>query len=568
MKREYIIIILLFLISGCEKDATIKTKEYPLVLTKEVTEINETGATFFGKLLQNGYFDIIDFGFIWSDGQSAFKTSLLNNSTLEDFKYRISTDLKIGITYKVQAYLQTKKNLVLGNNVQFKSMGSNGPVIFDFYPKTGPDGTIVTIVGKYFSQFLSNNKVFVNNIEGQVIHSTTDSIVFKTPQMAFFGNTKISVKVDTKTGISDLFFNIIGPTINSISSTSGFSGNYLTLTGKNFTKNGTVVKVSFDAYPAQVINSSDSLVKIVVPAASYSLLSEISVVIKLENGLKTTSFKDRYLIRKSWEIKAATPFDWSWKYRAFTYNEKGYILELNTKQFYEYDPGTNQWNLFSSSVFPGDRNEGSLYITEGDKLYKLGGHNYLDPALGEFWEFSFNDKSWSKKTDLPFKFYDAIYLDLNNQLYIVTDEGQVWKCDLINERYTRLNDSPFKFVWSFASAFVINDKMLVAVYGQNWQYNDQDDTWSNISANPIQQQSYHENAFGFSCNGTGYILQGGENLYKYDILGSVWIKVSEFPGSRGDNSYKTAFTIGSMAFIAATSSNYVGCAPLMYSYQE
>jgi hypothetical protein len=568
MKREYLIIILLLLLSGCEKDATIQTKEYPLVLTKEISEINKTGATFAGKILQNGSVDITDFGFTWTDGQSVFKTSLINNGIPEEFKYRISSDLKVGSTYSVQAYLQTKKNLVLGNKVQFKSLGNNGPVITDFYPKTGVDGSMVTIVGKYFSRISSNNKVFVNNIEGQIIYSSNDSIKFKTPQMAFFGNTKISVKVDTKTGISDLLFNIIGPTINSISSITGLSGNYLTLTGRNFTKNDTVIKVSFGTYPAQVINSSDSQVKVVVPAATYSLLSETSVVLKLENGLKTTTYKDRFLIGKSWESKQATPFDWSWRYSAFTYNEKGYILELNTKQFYEYNSLANQWNLFPSSIFPGERNEGSLYIVEGDKLFKLGGHNYLDSALGEFWEFSFNDKSWNRKTDLPFKIRDAVYLNLKNQLYIVTDEGQVWKCDLINETYIRLNDSPFKFVWSFASAFEINGKMLVAIYGQNWQYNDQNDTWSNISANPIQKQSYSENAFGFSYNGTGYVLQGGENLYKYDILNGIWIKVSEFPGSRGDNSYKTAFTVGSRAYIAATSSNYVGCAPLMFSYHE
>jgi hypothetical protein len=568
MKREYLIIILLLLLSGCEKDATIQTKEYPLVLTKEISEINKTGATFAGKILQNGSVDITDFGFTWTDGQSVFKTSLINNGIPEEFKYRISSDLKVGSTYSVQAYLQTKKNLVLGNKVQFKSLGNNGPVITDFYPKTGVDGSMVTIVGKYFSRISSNNKVFVNNIEGQIIYSSNDSIKFKTPQMAFFGNTKISVKVDTKTGISDLLFNIIGPTINSISSITGLSGNYLTLTGRNFTKNDTVIKVSFGTYPAQVINSSDSQVKVVVPAATYSLLSETSVVLKLENGLKTTTYKDRFLIGKSWESKQATPFDWSWRYSAFTYNEKGYILELNTKQFYEYNSLANQWNLFPSSIFPGERNEGSLYIVEGDKLFKLGGHNYLDSALGEFWEFSFNDKSWNRKTDLPFKIRDAVYLNLKNQLYIVTDEGQVWKCDLINETYIRLNDSPFKFVWSFASAFEINGKMLVAIYGQNWQYNDQNDTWSNISANPIQKQSYTENAFGFSYNGTGYVLQGGENLYKYDILNGIWIKVSEFPGSRGDNSYKTAFTVGSRAYIAATSSNYVGCAPLMFSYHE
>lgn len=569
MNINSLIISFLFLaLLSCEEDAKLKMKAYPLVFTKDVIEIDNSGATFIAEVTPDKNEEIIDFGFVWQNGNTEFKASLVNISTVNEFKYRAAVDLEDGLTYTLHAYLQTQKYLVSGNVVVFRSKGSGGPAITGFDPKTGPDGSIVTIVGKNFSHLQSNNKVFINNIAAQIISSSTDSIVIRTPQMAFFGNSKISVKAGTKTAISDAFFNIIGPEIYSISATKGASGDYLTLTGRYFTQSGPDVGVLFDNYSAQIIYKSDNSVDIVVPALSNSLLSEMLVVVKLVNGLKTAISKDQYLIEKSWEIKQATPFDWSWAYKAFTYNGKGYILELNTKEFYEYNPVTNQWNLFPSSLFPGERNAGSLYIVSGDKLFKLGGYDYLSQSLSEFWEFDFILKSWNKKTDLPFKFYEGVYFTLNNQLYIVTDDGQVWKCDLINEQFARMNDFPVSFKWEFASSFDLNGNAVVVTYGKTWQYNKQNDSWTSISTNPFAHLNYSNNPVGFSYNGTGYVLQAGRYLYKFDITNNRWIKTSQYPGPRGDNSYKTIFVIGDKAYFAATSSNYSGCAPLMYLYQN
>ena len=94
------------------------------------------------------------------------------------------------------------------------------------------------------------------------------------------------------------------------------------------------------------------------------------------------------------------------------------------------------------------------------------------------------------------------------------------------------------------------------------------DTWSNTTANPFKKDNYNVHAIGFSFKGTGYVLQSGQYLYKYDILSDIWVKTSEYPGCRGDNSYKTIFVIGDKAFFAATFSNYTCGSPLMYSYKE
>ncbi|MCX6233345.1 MAG: IPT/TIG domain-containing protein [Bacteroidetes bacterium] len=564
----FVILSLLFSFMGCKKDAEIQPKQYPYVITKSVTDIDSSGATFEAEILDYGQEEITDFGFIWSDTKTNYQYSLFNKGSLDNFKVRISADLEQGITYSCRAYIKTIRNLVLGNKVIFLSLGSESIMIGDFNPKEGFDGTLIKLTGKYFSQISANNKVFVNHIPAEVIFSTGDSIAFITPPMGYVGEADISIQVGSKDVTSNIKFKILGPQIDSISLLSGNSGESVTIEGKNLIQNGANIAVYFDSNSAEIVSYSETQLEIIVPPPTNSLLSDISVTIKLVNGLKTTSYKDRFLIEKSWESKQATPFDWSWAYKAFTFNEKGYILELNTKELYEYSPISNQWNSVPSSLFPGDRNEGSLYIITAEQLFKVSGYDYTGQSLSELWVFDFNDKSWNKKNDIPFKFYNAIFFNLNNQLYIVTDEGQVWKCNLENGQYIRLNDFPDNFKYAFASSFVSNGKAFVVTYGLTWQYNEQNDSWIEKSTNPFSKQNYCVHAIGFALNNTGYVLHSGEKLYKYDIINNKWILTSMYPGPSGYDSYKTIFIIGDKAYIAATSSSYIGCAPLMYSYQE
>jgi hypothetical protein len=101
-----------------------------------------------------------------------------------------------------------------------------------------------------------------------------------------------------------------------------------------------------------------------------------------------------FLIERSWEMKQSTPFGWSWEYNAFTYNEKGYILEVNAKKLYEYNPEYNVWDAIS--LYPGVRDERNLFIVAGDKVLKMGGIDYYGPS-NDFWEYDFVNETWTKK---------------------------------------------------------------------------------------------------------------------------------------------------------------------------
>ena len=196
MKSKLLLYILfIYFISGC-KDALLKQNDYPFLITKPVTEIDSTGATFQAITVLSGKIKVMDYGFILSDGKSETKLSVLNKSTLNEFKIRINTDLLLNQTYTCKAYFTNGVELVYGNEVAFKSLGSNPPKINDFSPKKGFDNDIVKITGKYFSSVSSKNKVFVNNVSASIVSSNDSVIVFTMPEQSFTGQATITVETN------------------------------------------------------------------------------------------------------------------------------------------------------------------------------------------------------------------------------------------------------------------------------------------------------------------------------------------------------------------------------------
>ena len=91
MKNQIIIsvfvITTIISFTACKKDATIKPKDYPYIITNEVTDIDSTGATFNAEIIDLGQEEIIEYGFVWSEK---------NNPTIADYKKIIGHDYKKG----------------------------------------------------------------------------------------------------------------------------------------------------------------------------------------------------------------------------------------------------------------------------------------------------------------------------------------------------------------------------------------------------------------------------------------------------------------------------------------
>lgn len=567
----FVILIITCFFSGC-KDDEMKTNDFPFVLTKPVSEIDADGATFTATVIFSGKDNVTDYGFIWSNGSAEFKISLINKSDLKEFKIRIKSGLVLNQTYSCKAYIVTTKNLVYGNKVSFKSLSSIPPQILDFNPKEGFDGDTVHLKGRYFSHIKEYNKVLVNNIQASIISSNDSTITFIMPSQSFVGKVDIAVEISSMRTIAESKYNILGPEILSISSLSEFSGSQVTLTGKNFFRDGSSLSVLFGNYNAEIISVFPTKIVVRVPIPKDNLLVSNNLNIKLIIGQKSTTYNSGFLIKNSWQTKSPPPsLSVPTSYQdAVTYKDKGYMLDINYLGLYEYNPLVNSWSQYGTTVFPGQRHRGSLYLVSGNKLFKIGGNDYMaqQSIISDLWAFDFISESWTKKKNIPFQFSYATSFNLDNQFYVLTYEGQLWQCDFENEQYKRLKDFPATFSNFFVSSFVANGNAYAVQYGKTWMYDKLNDNWNVKSENIFSQERYSVGGKCFTFNNTGYVLNKGTDLYKYDYVNDVWTLVSFFPGPWGSNSEKSFFVIGNLAYIAATFSNYQGGSPLMYLYHE
>ncbi len=562
----YILLVFIFFISSCN-DVVIQPKEYPLVITKEVTNIDVNGVTFDAEILIKGTEKIIDFGYIVNNGvgngKSVLKLSVFNSNK---FKTRVLTDLKANVAYTCRAYVKTEKRLVYGNSVDFVALGSATPLISDFNPKSGYDGDTVKLTGKYFSSIKDNNQVYVNNKVAQIIANTDSSIVFITPYQSYIGAVDITLEVNTSKVRSNQKFTIIGPEITSILPSSATSGKIVTITGTNLIRNGNNINVKFNQYSAEILNYSNTSIDVIVPIPTYSLLTDTYTIMEFANGLKSVNYPFNFIIKKSWQIKSPPLlFNWPTNYQdGFTYNEKGYIHEVNHGSMYEYNPTTDSWKQYAEyqlTIY-----SGSLYIPVDNQIFRVGGIDYLNQPVNYLWSFSPATNKWTQKNNLPFSFSIASYFILENQVYILTYEGQLWQCDFIGEHYKRLKDFPVVLKDFFVSTFIANGNAYAVQYGHTWLYDKESDKWIEKAANMFSKGYYSVSAKCFTCNNTGYVLADGTDLYKYDFINDKWVLKTKYPNEWGSNSKKSIFVIQNEAYIAATSSNYVDGAPFMYLY--
>lgn len=576
---KYIIqTLLLFLLigfnAGCVSDAEILPKEYPYITTEEATEIDSSGITLNAIIHHLGKEEILDYGFIMiqnsgvnygpnktsetntnKSGENKFVFSLKGKTPINNFSKRIFSGFGKNVSYTYRAYIQTDKTFYSANPVEFTSVESKTAQITDLFPKSGFDGTRVTLKGKNFSDIPQFNRVYVNGKQVELISFSPDSIAFNMPKTEYIGNATIALKIGSNDNALFTWFKIIGPEIKSISSTADYSGKYLDIEGQNFLKNGDNLEVYFDENKAEIADSSDSKIKVLIPPLKYYPFINNETHISIINGSKKVTFGQAFTVKKSWTWKEKSyPFYYIYTYQAFPYNNEGYIFAYNTKIFYKYSPASNQWNRMSSTIFPGNPGNGCLFITSGSKVYKVGGKSINGEAINELWCFDFSNNQWQQKNNLPFRFTDATFFNQNDQVYILTNDRQLWKCNFENEKYERLKDFPGNVATGFISSFNCDMNTYVVTYGTTWQYSYAQDSWIEKAKNPFTKINTVADAIAFSYNNTGYVVSY-ELVYKYSPTSDKWIFTSFYPSGSGNTLRKTSFVIGNSAYIVGTYSS-------------
>ncbi|MCP4553123.1 MAG: hypothetical protein GY834_14040 [Bacteroidetes bacterium] len=582
MKRiiNLIIIVLGLFHFSCERKAELSEKRYPYLLTNDVSQIDKTGVTFSAEVVNFGTDEIIDFGFMWSNSDHEFSSSLLKEGgTLDDFTLRISDDLENKVEYQCKPYIKTSENTVYGYEVTFVSEGIDDPIILDFLPKEGFDGTKITITGKYFSSILSKNKAWVNNLAAQVVYASTDTLIISSPIMSHIGDTKISIEVRSTKVDSEDSFEILGPQISSISTLSAHSGNYVTIYGTNLTQNGSLLEVGFGDLGWSIIESSPTEVLVSINPPSIDLLMDdfLFDYIKFVNGKKTTYFNQQFQLKASWSERELTPFNLPFEYLENIYNDKAYIFKaehvLNQYTYYsdlyEYSPITDNWQPITD--FPGENEVSCISLVFENELLVMGGVTTTNNQTSRSWSFNFINKTWIQIDDIPFTFSDVKYCILDNYAFITTDSKQVWVFNSVDKSFMQKDELPFSYssvIHVFekdGEVYSVNDK-------ETWKYNINSDHWTMLSANPFYRPTNtHGNisSTGFKYKNDLYILFNGEKIYRYDIDRDIWIYTTLIPFEYSPPWRTTStFTIYNQVFVIPSDIQVGNTNLQMFVYQN
>jgi len=524
--KNIIIIIALIAFASCKKNAEPAPKEYPDVLLDKITEISPTGAIFTAQVDYLSKYDILDYGFVWSESNSKptlsdFKVSLGKDLKIGSFSANITHDLAEGKIYNVRAYIQNRRFIVYSKEQSFSSLGVLPPEISSFSPVKAFDGTIITMKGKNFSQSLSGNIVKIGNTVSEVIAANENEIQIKSPTVNFTGDFKITVEVLGQTATSEGYYTIIGPIITSVSPIQVIPGDHITIIGHNLIVTGQQTFISISEIPAFNFSADTNKIVAIVP---YWLTSG---ALKINIGSKEVKFDTNITVLTLW-LKAKNleytvdPID------LFSINTKGYALV--NKSLYEYNPDLDSWS--NKSNFPGNINSGSFKFVIGNKLY-MGGGIGSDTSgqinSNEFWVFDQDTNSWTRMNDIDNLSGNVIspWAFSTDGLGYINYNGYLWCFNPQTNQWVRKTNIPGDT--SLSGTVIMNTVPFIIEGKRLWKYNNQVDQFYLTTTCPLNKVPIG----GIGLNFDGYFMDRSGNAVRYLSFFDIWQTVDNYPCNGG-----------------------------------
>ncbi|GET22110.1 IPT/TIG domain-containing protein [Prolixibacter denitrificans] len=589
VKNLWLALILLQLAS-CEKDNS-GSQPFPEVNTLDITNVSSEGATFNAEIKMRGQSPIERYGFVWSaiehlDTTIMDKVILSDNIESGKFSATISSTLKEGETYAVYAFAKTGEYAVFGKSIQFKSLGSKGPVVTSFSPETGSWGDTITIRGKNFSYVGYENTVKLGTIQALVTSASDTLLTIRVPEKLIEDKVNLSVSIFGNTSIAPNMFNYLVPEITKIEPLNGSFGDTITISGNNFTNDIRYNKVFFGNVSAIITSFSNKEIKVIVPGALNQTLSSIKLESTGHQLVYGTQFRLDAPVVESYNPASATKPNQEITITGKNFNPvtqyntvfiDGYqanitdatdttlkvILPDEVIPFYQISRfanlsvslsiadqtimATDSLPLFWHSTwtrkkdFPGaGRYKGIAFTSNGKGYYGTGISNVLNDYTyySDFWEYDPTTDSWARKTDVPGNpRAGAVSFIINNQGYVGTGSDHMYSSSQ-NEDTNHFKDF--------------------------YRYDATTDSWTRIA--DFAGIGRHS-AAAFSYNDMGYVGTGywgndkpdgawqvADDMWRYDPVNNNWTEIGKFP--RATNS-AIGINDGNSGYIYDTDSLFV-----------
>jgi len=387
------------------------------------------------------------------------------------------------------------------------------PTITHIIPEEIVLGDTIEILGKYFGYREGLNSVTINDLPLNVLDTDSTKITLIVPVISEPINIKLSNSVGQFDENNSL--KILPPAISSISKSSGFIGDELSISGSHFGCIQSGINVYFNGNEATITASTTNEITVNVPLGVYdSRFPDISVVL----ASKADTVFDQFEILDSWIRKADIPSAQS-RYGSvgFAIGDYGYVgLGNEDQSFWKYDPESNTWSKIAD--FPGSKRYFASVFVIDDFAFVGGGDSRTGSNVDDytdFWKYSAINDSWEQVADFPYPISRAVGLSNNGKGYITTrnDVDNFWTFDPMANEWSQLADLTTISAGAKGKAdagFAIDDNLYIYASG----------------------------------NSTGL-----HQLYEYDLNNSVWTRKEDMIRS-GIRSGAVGFTDGSNGYIA------------------
>jgi hypothetical protein len=464
------------------------------------------------------------------------------------------------------------------------------PMISSFTPDTGPSGTSVTIRGKYFG--VNSTNVKFGNTSGTITTINDSTIVLNVPQGGF-GPVKITITSAGQTIVSESYFDLKNPHIDSFTPITGTFNDEITIRGENFVPLTGNTSVKFGDIAAEIVSQSATNIVVKVPVTVDSIPRNI----KVTSGANLTSSEDKFTLLPHiiYSISPGTllsgediiitgqnfnplitgnqvMFDMCYlTVKAATRSEIiATVPQGIPRGDFNIKVITGKYSRVSSQVFSVNsqwRRIQSPFLRTYDRTLPLVGiaggglrdYGYLCSSLDSGLTYRFDpvQDSWEKisvnahmNLNAPPYGWNMDEVVCRDTFYIICGSPTVMLgIDQVSETWKTKN--PSLFYTEDGVAFSVNDKIY---FGLNYYYNKnilkEFDPANNYSSS--QKANFPESLNAsittyFTIGNKGYVLFSNNRLYEYDPSIDKWKYLWDFPGASRMNAI--SFVIGNFAYI-------------------
>lgn len=363
------------------------------------------------------------------------------------------------------------------------------------------------------------------------------TVKFSVPENISNSSSKIEAQFRSYTNVFDISVTLKAPSINDFEPKEGYRAQELIILGDNFSPIVENNKVFFANESVQVLESSKTMLKIVVPRMQQGN-HQIKVKVFDQEALSENYFNllgpwNKVMDFPGGQVSLAT---------AFSNNDNGFVgansTSTFTTRFWKYTPSNNSWNEVANYPGIGFSYSNMTSFVIGDYAY-VGMPSANGSPTGIMKRYSFADNAWTSIASYGGgEIEGGVAMTLNGTGYIYSG-------------FVKAYLHPIGYV--YFTTFL------------TYAYDPSTDIWTqkkNLSPR-------RRDASSFEISNIGYVLCGREipnttllynDFYKYDPNLNNWEKLPDFPARSRDKA--SSFSIGDFGYLVGGSGDVSGDAPL------